>query len=75
MAADQLTVTTKDDGAPRMGFGLFLATDGGTRCPQCGKFAKPEQLGNLSFGDGQSRVTMYGHKPGFGCNKEKTNGS
>jgi len=43
----ELTVTTDDDGQPRMGMMAWLSTDGGTRCPQCGKFAKPDQLGPI----------------------------
>ncbi len=57
-----------------MGFMLWLATEGGSKCPQCGRYAKTEELGNLSFNfkteDGTvGRVSMYGHLTGFGCNK------
>lgn len=62
--------------SPRMGFMQWLATEGGRKCPQCGRYAKPSDLGNLSFtyqtqDGGTARVSMYGHLPGKGCNKPK----
>ncbi len=59
---------------PTMGFRAFMATEGGRKCPQCGKYAKSSELGNLSFNYKGGRVSMYGHLPGFGCNKEKNGG-
>jgi hypothetical protein len=60
---------------PIMSFGLFMATEGGRKCPQCGKYAKQGELGNLSrisISDGiLVHVTAYGHKEGFGCNKKE----
>ena len=56
---------------PRMGMMAYLATDGGRRCPQCGKWAKAKDLGNLSFSDECGTVSMYGHKRGKGCNSRR----
>lgn len=55
----------------KMSMVMFLATEGGRKCPQCGRYAKPEQLGSLSFSCPGVRVSMYGHLPGFGCNVKK----
>jgi len=55
-----------------MDFGTFMATEGGRKCPQCGKYAKKGTVGNLSFiaeiGNGLAHISMYGHLPGHGCN-------
>jgi predicted nucleic acid-binding Zn ribbon protein len=65
-----LAVSTEPDGKQRMSMMMWMATEGGRRCPQCGKFAKADDLGNLSFVlDNGGRVTMFGHKPGKGCNR------
>lgn len=53
----------------------WMATEGGRRCPQCGKFARRSELGPIGGtfvnADGKvvGHVSMYGHLPGFGCNK------
>ena len=52
-----------------MSMSVFFATDGGTRCPLCGRFAKQEHLGNLSFKIPNGYVSLYGHLTGYGCNK------
>lgn len=70
-----LTAVQSTESNP-MGMMLFLATEGGRKCPQCGRYAKTEELGNLSFNFGNKdgvhgRVSMYGHLPGFGCNSRK----
>lgn len=54
-------------------FSVWLATEGGRKCPQCGRYARPDELGDLSFSyrtqnGGTARVSMFGHKPGHGCN-------
>lgn len=57
---------------PQMSMMLWMATEGGRKCPQCGRYAKSETLGDLSFsttGAIVSRISMYGHLPGHGCNK------
>jgi len=55
-----------------MDYGTFMATEGGRKCPMCGRYAKTEELGNLSFTteiDGSwAHLSMYGHLPGYGCN-------
>lgn len=33
----------------QMSMSVWMATEGGSRCPLCGKFAKSGQLGNLSY--------------------------
>lgn len=64
-----LSVGSKSDHG--MDYGTFMATEGGRKCPLCGKYAKPKTLGNLSFyttGSVVARISMYGHLPGYGCN-------
>jgi hypothetical protein len=55
-----------------MDYGTFIATEGGRKCPMCGKYAKAGTVGNLSFtadiGCGWAHISMYGHLPGYGCN-------
>ena len=59
--------------SPDMSYMLWMATEGGRKCPQCGRYAKAGEVGNLSFcySDGvtSGRISMYGHLPGFGCNR------
>jgi len=55
-----------------MDYGTWMSTEGGRKCPLCGRYAKPETLGNLSFrttGSVVARISMYGHLPGYGCNQ------
>jgi len=59
---------------PTMLMSVWLATEGGRKCPQCGRYAKRDELGSLSFfyeteDGGRGHVSMYGHLRGFGCNK------
>ena len=55
-----------------MDYGTFMATEGGRKCPLCGKYAKRGTVGNLSFicrpGGAIIHISMYGHLPGYGCN-------
>ncbi len=60
--------TTQEPGERHMTFGLFLATEGYRRCPQCGKYAKRDALGFIGGSGPGVHVTMYGHLPGHGCN-------
>jgi hypothetical protein len=57
-------------------YGTLMATEGGRKCPLCGKYAKREEIGNLSFetefGQGWAHVSMYGHLPGYGCNSAES---
>lgn len=73
------TLSIADDtpkAEPPMLMSVWLATEGGRKCPQCGRYAKREELGSLSYffvdanGD-RGHVSMYGHVAGFGCNKAK----
>ena len=52
-----------------MTMGCWLATDGGRKCPQCGKYAKSSELGFIGGRIPGGIITMYGHLPGCGCNK------
>lgn len=61
-----------------LGMMAWLATEGGRKCPMCGRYAKEAELGNLSqsFRDRDGswcHISMYGHLPGFGCNQEASN--
>jgi hypothetical protein len=53
----------------------WMATEGGRKCPACGKYAKAEELGSTGgyFNDGQIvvHISSYGHLPGFGCNRSQ----
>ena len=51
---------------------MWYATEGGRKCPMCGRYAKREQIGNLSGWIGNARVSAYGHLPGHGCNQTAT---
>lgn len=50
-----------------MGVRLWLATEGGRKCPLCGRYAKSSELGNLSFSSGGMHISLYGHIDGTGC--------
>lgn len=58
---------------PQMGMSAWLATDGGRRCPMCGKFAKADELGfvggTYEANGVVAHIHAYGHLPGYGCNK------
>lgn len=62
-----------------MGMMAWLATEGGRKCPACGRYAKAEELGSTSGyfnGDGiVCHISSYGHLPGFGCNRSQNNQS
>ena len=53
----------------------WLATEGGRKCPQCGKYATPNQLGYTgglyNIGGVLTHVSSYGHLPGYGCNRSQ----
>lgn len=55
--------------APKMEMMQWYATEGGRKCPMCGRYAKAEDLGDLSRWIGNARVSAYGHIEGRGCNK------
>lgn len=58
---------------PQMSMSAWLATDGGRRCPMCGKFSKADELGFVGGTyetDGiVAHISAYGHLPGYGCNR------
>jgi hypothetical protein len=54
---------------PKLDMMTFLATEGGRKCPNCGRYAKPEQLGWVGLHGPGIIVDAYGHLPGFGCNR------
>ncbi len=76
--SDLLKVTTQE---PHHGlsFGVWLATEGGRKCPQCGRYAKAKELGFIGgrycAGKIVGHITMYGHLHGFGCNSAQSNRS
>ena len=69
------TAKTPSPDADEMPLSVWLATDRGRKCPQCGRYAKRSELGSLSFffsdetGRRVGRVSLYGHLPGYGCNR------
>ena len=52
---------------------LWYATEGGRKCPMCGRYAKSAELGFLGGtvmqGASVIHLDAYGHLPGFGCHK------
>ena len=57
-----------------MGMMEWYATEGGRKCPMCGRYAKPETLGDLSFWTAppvMAHITLFGHLPGYGCNQSR----
>jgi hypothetical protein len=54
-----------------MGMMAWLATEGGRKCPACGKYAKAEELGYTGFSTNDMIVSSYGHLRGFGCNRSQ----
>lgn len=52
-----------------------MATEGGRKCPECGRYAKASELGftggNIYVGGSPVHITSYGHLPGYGCNHAK----
>lgn len=51
----------------------WIATEGGRKCPQCGKYAKQSELGFIGGTVRNMHLSIYGHLPGFGCNKPEAN--
>jgi hypothetical protein len=54
-----------------MSMGTWMATEGGRKCPQCGRYAKARDLGWIGFNTPEMCLDMYGHLPGKGCNRRK----
>lgn len=51
----------------------WMATEGGRKCPACGKYAKAKDLGWIGSNTPKLCVDMYGHLPGKGCNRKRLN--
>ena len=53
----------------------WLATEGGRKCPQCGKYAKESELGYTGglyeMGGVLTHISSYGHLAGYGCNRSQ----
>lgn len=64
-----ITIAPPDAPRPKLSMSAWLNTEGGRKCPQCGKYAKPEQLGWVGVSGVGIVLDAYGHLPGFGCNR------
>jgi hypothetical protein len=66
---DEIVIEKK----PTMSMMAFLATEGGRKCPACGRYAKEAELGytggSCNMGGSIVHISSYGHMKGFGCNK------
>ena len=53
----------------------WMATEGGRKCPQCGKYAKQSELGYTGglceIGGVLTHISSYGHLFGYGCNRSQ----
>ena len=53
----------------------WMATEGGRKCPQCGKYAKEAELGYTGglyeIGGVLTHLSSYGHLEGYGCNRSQ----
>ena len=49
-----------------------MATEGGRKCPMCGRYAKAKELGWIGCNTPTLCLDMYGHLPGKGCNRAKS---
>lgn len=54
-----------------MSMGTWMATEGGRKCPMCGRYAKARDLGWIGYNTPNLCLDMYGHLPGKGCNRRK----
>ena len=67
------TTTTELRIIGQLSLSVWLATEGGAKCPQCGRYARQSELGVLGgryvSGATIGHLSMYGHLPGFGCNR------
>lgn len=54
----------------KMSMGTWMATEGGRKCPMCGRYAKARDLGWIGQSGPGFILDMYGHKPGKGCNRK-----
>lgn len=54
---------------PQMGMMMWMATEGGRKCPQCCRYARRQDLGMFTISEPGIRMDVFGHLPGTGCNK------
>ena len=70
-------MTETEKPQPQMTMRTWIATEGGRKCPLCGRYAKAEHLGYLGghMADGNGKVighiSVYGHLEGCGCNRKE----
>ncbi len=68
---DETLVIVESGERPAHGLDMmtWLHTEGGRKCPLCGKYARPSELGWVGARGRGIVVDAYGHLPGFGCNR------
>jgi len=54
-----------------MSIATWMATEGGRKCPMCGRYSKAKDLGWIGCNTPTLCLDMYGHLPGKGCNRMK----
>jgi hypothetical protein len=73
LAAVPCSPTPAAEAKREMTMMTWMATEGGRKCPACGKYAKAEHLGFTggysNIGGSVVHVSSYGHLPGHGCNQ------
>jgi len=50
-----------------LGMAGWLATEGGRKCPDCGRYAKKADLGWIGLYAPNLLIDAWGHLPGTGC--------
>lgn len=68
-----LIMVTDGSLKPKLSMMAWLATDGGRKCPMCGRYAREDELGFIGSSGTGFHISAYGHLPGFGCNKAVAN--
>lgn len=68
---DEPSLIMVTDGSikPKLSMMAWLATEGGRKCPMCGRYAKEAELGFIGGSESGFHISAYWHLPGFGCNK------
>ena len=72
---DEPLLVAVTDGSikPALPMMAWLSTEGGRKCPTCGRYAKESELGFVGSSGPGFHISAYGHLPGFGCNKAAPN--
>jgi len=75
MSEQTLELVSGTNAGPDHGLDMmtWIATEGGRKCPWCGRYARASELGWRGFRGPGLVVDGYGHLPGYGCNKEAGN--